>query len=120
MKFAGLPPTALFGGAVLYPIAYEERPMKMLEVACLVGVSFIVIAGCSAKTKEEAKEALEATTEAAAAAGEDIKANVKKGSEVFEAGVDSAKEKAAEIRSESPAGDSPDDADAVPEAEEKP
>ena len=92
--------------------------MKKLKLSCLLGVGLLVGAGCSAKTKEEAKEALEATTEAAAAAAEDTKANVKKAGEVFEAGVDSAQEKAAEIRSESPAGDSPTDADAVPEAEE--
>jgi hypothetical protein len=104
---------------MFHPIAFEERPMKKFELAYLLGVGLLVGAGCSAKTKEEAKEALEATGEAASAAGEDIKANVKKGSEVFDAGVDSAREKAAEIRNESPAGDSPDDADAVPEAEEE-
>jgi len=91
--------------------------MKKFELACVLGAG-LLIAGCSEKTKQEAKEALDASTEAASAAAEDTKANVKKAGEVLEAGVDSAKDKAAELRGESPAGDSPSDADAVPEAEE--
>ena len=91
--------------------------MKKFELACLLGAGLLV-AGCSEKTKQEAKEALDASTEAASAAAEDTKANVKKAGEVLEAGVDSATEKAAELRRESPAGDSPADADAVPESEE--
>ena len=88
------------------------KPLGTLALCLAMAV------GCSAKTKEEAKEALDATGEAAKAAAEDTKANVKKAGEVLEAGIDSAKEKADDLNSESPAGDSPADADAVPEAEE--
>jgi hypothetical protein len=92
--------------------------MKIFRTVALLSLSAALTLGCSAKTKEEAKEALEATGEAAKAAAEDTKANVKKAGEVLEAGVDSAKEKADELRTDSPPGDSPADADAVPEIEE--
>jgi hypothetical protein len=83
-----------------------------------LGLAVALLVGCSAKTKEETKEALEATKEAAASAAEDTKANLQKSGEVLKAGVESAKEKAQELNTESPVGDSPADADAVPEAEE--
>jgi hypothetical protein len=91
--------------------------MNALKIFTLT-FSAALLVGCSAKTKEETKEALEATKEAAASAAEDTKANLQKSGEVLKAGVDSAKEKAEELNSNSPAGDSPADSDAVPEAEE--
>jgi PBP1b-binding outer membrane lipoprotein LpoB len=94
--------------------------MNTLKRFTALGLAVALLVGCSAETKEEAKEALKETTEAASSAAKDTKANVKKAAEVFDAGVDSAREKAEEIRRESPAGDSPDDADTTPEAEEQP
>jgi hypothetical protein len=93
--------------------------MNALRFFTPLGLAVALLAGCSDKTEEEAKEALEATREAASAAAEDTKANVKKAAEVLDAGVDSAREKADELKSDSPAGDSPDDADATPETEER-
>ncbi len=92
--------------------------MNTTKLFIAAALSIVLVSGCSAETKEEAQEALQATTEAASAAAQDTKANVKKAAEVLDAGVDSAREKADELKSESPAGDSLDDADAVPETEE--
>jgi hypothetical protein len=84
--------------------------MKTIEWIAAVGLCLALVCGCSETTKQEAKEALEATGEAAKAAAEDTKANVKKAGDAIEAGVD-------EFRT-SPPADDPVDADAVPEAEE--
>ncbi|MBA3485482.1 MAG: hypothetical protein H0T51_27115 [Pirellulales bacterium] len=94
--------------------------MNILRMFALLGLCWGLTLGCSAKTKEEAKEALEATGEAAKAAAEDTKANVKKAGEVLEAGVDSAKDKADELRDSpsTPSADDPADADVVPESQE--
>lgn len=91
--------------------------MNFVRTIALIGVAATLCLGCSEKTKQETKEALEATGEAATAAVEDSKANAKKIGEVVEAGVEGAKEKASELR-DSPPADDPADADAVPEAEE--
>jgi hypothetical protein len=93
--------------------------MNALRFFTPLSLAAALLVGCSEKTEQEAKEALEATKEAASAAAEDTKANVKKAGEVIDAGVDSAREKAQELDSRSPAGDSPDDADKTPEAEER-
>jgi hypothetical protein len=84
----------------------------------IVALAFII--GCSEKTKQETKEALQESGEAVSSAAEDTKANVKKAGEVVKGAVEGGREKAKELESESPAGDSPADADAVPEAEEQP
>ena len=73
--------------------------------------------GCSAETKQEAKEALDATSEAASAAAEDAKVNAKKAGEVIRSGVDKAKDEFSDPPP-NPGEDSPADADVVPESQE--
>jgi hypothetical protein len=58
----------------------------------LFATALALLFGCSAETKEKAKEAVHATGEAAKAAAEDTKENVKKGAEAVKAGVEKGKE----------------------------
>ena len=77
--------------------------MKPFQSIALASALAAVSLGCSEKTQQETTEALEATGEAATAAAEDAKANLKKAGAVVEAGVEGAKEKADELRSSTPA-----------------
>lgn len=91
--------------------------MSTVKTLSAVGLCLAIGMGCSAKTKEEAKEALDATGEAVGAAAEDAKVNAKKVGEVFEAGAEKAKEKFSDPPP-SVGTDDPSDADAVPESQE--
>lgn len=74
-------------------------------------------AGCSAKTKEKAKDALEATGNAAKSAAEDTKTNAKKAVEVGKTTVEKAKE---EFSSPPPSNAPANDGRyAAPESQEK-
>jgi hypothetical protein len=81
------------------------------------GMCLVLAIGCSAETKQEAKEALEATTEAASSAAQDAKVNAKKAGEVIKSGVEKTKEEFSDPPP-NPSGDSPADADSIPESQE--
>jgi hypothetical protein len=89
--------------------------MFVLRQLVAVGLCVALLAGCSEKTQTEAKEALEATGEAARAAAEDAKVNAKKAGNVLESAVEDAKEEF----SDAPAnGEQGNDVDAAPEPQE--
>jgi hypothetical protein len=91
--------------------------MNMFKHFTAIALAVAIFSGCSAETKQEAKEALEATGEAASAAVEDTKKNVDKAAEAIDARINTEDEPAGETTAEPPAGDSPADADAIPESE---
>jgi hypothetical protein len=66
--------------------------MNVLKLLAALSLCLFFSIGCSEKTKQEGKEALDATGEAIGAAAEDTKENFKKAGEVGEAAVDKAKE----------------------------
>ncbi|HEX6962962.1 MAG TPA: hypothetical protein VF175_13920 [Lacipirellula sp.] len=92
--------------------------MNTLKLFTVLGLSVVIFSGCSAETKQEAQEALEATGEAASAAIEDTKENVNEAAEAIDARIDGDEETAGDDANEAPADDSPADANTVPESEE--
>lgn len=85
--------------------------MNVLKLLAALSLCLSFSIGCSEKSKQEGKEALDATGEAIGAAAEDTKENLKKAGEVGEAAVDKAKEEfsgsADEPAAVEPAADAP-------------
>lgn len=65
--------------------------MKLFKLIAALSLCLAFAAGCSEKTKQEGKEALDATGEAIGSAVEDGKENVKKVGGALKAGVDETK-----------------------------
>lgn len=70
--------------------------MKLLKLFAALSLCLAFAAGCSEKTKQEGKEAIEATGEAVGSAVEDTKENARKVGEAVKAGVDKGKEEFSE------------------------
>lgn len=90
--------------------------MRIFKQLSAVGFSVLLLAGCSDKTKQETKEMLKETGEAASSAAEDTKENVKKIGSAVEAGVERGKEEFNKPDTQSQAPDA--DADGVPNSED--
>jgi len=88
--------------------------MKLMKHIAVAGLSAALLVGCSEKTKEETKEAIDATGEAASSAVEDSKENLKKVGEIGKATVDKTKEEFSEPDADADSSDgaanSPDSA----------
>jgi len=84
--------------------------MNIFKALGALSLALLFAIGCSEKTQEATKEALES-------AADDTKVNAKKAGEVIKAGADKARE---EFRdpTPNPGEDDPADADAVPETQE--
>jgi gas vesicle protein len=84
--------------------------MKMMQKFVAVVFCAGLLAGCSDQTKQEAKEMLKETGEAASSAAKDTKENVEKIGKAVEAGVERGKEEF--NKDDAPTTTPADDADA--------
>ena len=92
--------------------------MKTFQSLAAIAVCTLGLAGCSEQTKQESREALDATKEAAESAGEDIKVNAKKAVEVGKTAVDKAKDEFSDPPPSTPPTTTDADADGVPDSKD--